>query len=144
MTSRINVATTIAFLTGSLMTLNFAIFWAVPVVVQGQFYKLIAKSILDSIFYAIDDNSMLRSFAENYIYTNPRHSDFFGTTILLIINALVGISLMFYWQLTYGQLSWWMIFAYYFSWVGFGGRVMGGAYALAHKEVREAAFYCNQ
>ena len=87
------------------------------------------------MFYAIDDNSWLRSFAERYIYTNPRHADFFGTTLLLILNASIGISLMFYWQLAYGQLSWWMIFAYYFSWVGFGGRVMGGAYALAHKEV---------
>ncbi len=28
----------------------------------------------------------------------------------------------------------WLIIAYYFGWVGIGGRGMGGAYTFAHKE----------
>jgi hypothetical protein len=152
-----NVATTIAFLAGSLMTWNFAVFWAAPVVIQGMFlhnrvfylpythykyysclglfYKFSAKPLLDYLFNSLDTNPYLRSFAEKYVYTNPRHADFFVTTVLLIINATAGITIMFYWQLTYGSLPFWLIYLYYFSWVGVGGRVMGSAYALAHKEV---------
>jgi len=37
----------------------------------------------------------------------------------------------------------WLIYAYYFSWVGIGGRIMGAAYALAHKEVTESLFKCR-
>jgi hypothetical protein len=103
----------------------------------GQFYKLLAKPLLDYLFYLIDNNSSMRYLGEKYVYTNPRHSDFFGTSCLLILNAIISIGLMFYAQLKYGQLSWWMIYAYYGAWVGFGGRVMGGSYTLAHREVNE-------
>lgn len=48
---------------------------------------------------------------------------------------------MFYWQLTYGVLPWWLIAGYYCSWVGVGGTSMGSAYSLAHKEGHYYAFY---
>ena len=39
MNIRMDVPTTIAFITGSLMTLNFAVFWAIPVVIQGLRFR---------------------------------------------------------------------------------------------------------
>jgi hypothetical protein len=37
-------------------------------------------------------------------------------------------------QIQYKTLPLWLIYAYYFEWVGLGGRGMGGAYTFAHKE----------
>ncbi len=88
------------------------------------------------IYRWLDQNKILRGFAEKYIYQNPQHADFFVTSVLLILNYSFGIGTLFYWQLTYGHLPWWLIAGYYFLWVGIGGRMMGGAYALAHKEVK--------
>jgi hypothetical protein len=56
-------------------------------------------------------------------------------SIILIINSFVSISICFYWQLNIGDTPMWLIALYYCSWVGVGGRIMGAAYALAHKEV---------
>lgn len=79
---------------------------------------------------------MLRKIGEEYVYTNPRHADYFFTSLIVVLNAVLAVGLMFYWQLSRGRLEWWMIFSYYFLWIGFGGRMMGGAYTFAHKEVR--------
>ena len=93
------------------------------------------------VFDAVDQSPLLRNFAANYIYTNPRHADFFPSSLLVVINTLLMVTFMFSCQLYYGQLSWWMVFLYYFAWVGIGGRTMGGAYALAHKEGHNYALY---
>jgi hypothetical protein len=82
----------------------------------------------------VDESKILRGFAAKYIYSKEKYSDFFLTGILGIINSVAGISFVFYTQLTMGYLPWWVIYAYYFSWVGIGGRMMGTAYSYAHKE----------
>jgi hypothetical protein len=87
------------------------------------------------IYDYFDNHKFIRYVAETYVYTNPRHADFFVTSVLGLINASASIGIIFYWQLKHGSLPWWLIAAYYFSWVGTGGRMMGAAYALAHKEV---------
>ena len=124
------------FLVGSLMTVNFLILWAIPIAGMGQTWKWLLKPVLFPIYRMLDESTVLRAFAENYIYTQKKHADFFVTSLLTVLNFLVGISIMFYYQLTTGGLPYWLIFAYYCSWVGTGGRIMGAAYALAHKEVR--------
>lgn len=128
----------VPFVSGLLMTINFAVFWAVPLVGMGSIYKNLGlKKILQPIYHAMEANSFIRKFASAYIYNNERHADFFPLSILLIINCSISIPTMFYWQLTHGQLPWWLIFAYYCSWVGIGGSMMGAAYGLAHKEVSD-------
>jgi hypothetical protein len=94
------------------------------------------RFVLLPVFNVIDNNTLLRQVGANYIYTNPRHADFFLTSLILVANTIVTFGGVLYWQLTRGNLPWWMIAMYYFLWVGVGGRVMGAAYALAHKEVR--------
>jgi hypothetical protein len=123
------------FISGVLMSLNFIIFWAVPVLGMGNLYKFLLKPYLQPIYLAIEGNTVLRSFAARFIYIKPEHADFFALSLLVLINCSISIPTIFYWQLTYGYLPSWLIFAYYCSWVGIGGSMMGAAYGLAHKEV---------
>lgn len=85
----------------------------------------------------LDTNRGIRWFAEQFIYNNPKHADYFVTSVLLLINSAITLGTVFRWQFVHGSLPMWLIYAYYFSWVGIGGRIMGAAYALAHKEVIE-------
>jgi hypothetical protein len=122
------------------MTINFVIFWAIPVAGMGALYKELLKKYLQPIYIQMENSKALRAFASKYIYTQERHSDFFAMSALLIINCSISIPFMFYWQLKHDSLPYWLIFAYYCSWVGIGGSVMGGAYGLAHKEVSHQCF----
>lgn len=117
------------------MTMNFLLFWAIPVAGMGQLWKMGFNKVLVPTYLFFDENKWVRKFAETYIYTRPQHSDFFVTSVFLVLNSVVGLGIVFYWQLKYGYLPWWLIFLYYCSWVGFGGRTMGSAYTMAHKEV---------
>ena len=125
----------VPFLCGSLMTLNFLVLWAIPIAGMGQTWKWALRPVLLPLYQMIDESRVIRDFAETYIYTQKKHADFFATSILTVVNFLIGISVLFYYQLTTGSLPFWLIFVYYCSWVGTGGRIMGAAYALAHKEV---------
>lgn len=104
---------------------------------MGQSWKLGLKSVLFPIFNALDKNESIIRFASTYIYTKPRHADYFVTSLLLVIISFLSFTLVLYWQIIYGQLPWWLIFSYYCNWVGIGGRTMGSAYTLAHKEVSD-------
>ena len=123
------------FLFGLAMSINFAICWAIPIMGMGGLWNSFIKQYLLPIITFLDSSTTLRSFAKEYVYTKPEHSDFFLTSALIIINCIISLGTVFYWQLSTGSLPYWLIFAYYCSWVGIGGRTMGGAYALAHKEV---------
>ena len=123
------------FLSGLVMSINFILFWAIPIAGMGSIYKKLLKPYLQPLFFAIDSNTYLRSFATNYIYTKPEHSDYFTSSLLIIINCTISISTVFYWQLSTGRLPLWLVFCYYCSWVGLGGTIMGSAYSLAHREV---------
>lgn len=126
---------------GVLMSINFIIFWVVPIMGMGSLYKQLLKPFLQPFYLMMDRNPYLRSFGSKYIYTKPEHSDFISMSLLVIINCSISITTMFYWQLTYGYLPYWLIFCYYCSWVGIGGSIMGAAYGLAHKEVVLYSFY---
>ena len=124
------------------MSLNFVVFWAVPIMGMGQLYKSVLKKFLQPAYLFLEGNEFLRKFAQNYVYRDPRHADFFTLSSLLVINCSITIPFLFYWQLTYGHLPAWLIFAYYCSWVGAGGSMMGAAYGLAHKEVMDNSTVC--
>ena len=123
------------FLFGVVMSLNFLVFWALPIMGMGGLWKSCIKQFLSPIIMFLDGNPWLRNFAKDYVYTKPEHADFFLTSALIILNSFISLTTVFYWQLSTGEVPYWLIFAYYCSWVGIGGRTMGGAYALAHKEV---------
>ena len=124
------------FLFGIVMSVNFAIFWALPVMGMGALWKIFFKQFFLPAYTFLDTNKLVRSFASEYIYTKPEHADFFVTSVTIIVNIGAALGFVFYYQLSTGTLPAWLICAYYCSWVGIGGRTMGGAYALAHKEVR--------
>jgi hypothetical protein len=126
---------TLPFISGVVMSLNFLVIWAIPIMGMGQFYKSCLKWFLQPIYLQLEGNQYLRSFAAKYIYSKPQHADFFALSLLTAINCSISIPTIFYWQLRYGHLPYWLIFAYYCSWVGLGGSIMGAAYGLAHKEV---------
>ncbi len=123
---------------GALLTLNFAVFWAAPVLIQGQLFHLGLHRIvrpISSLFYR---SVALRRFAASYVYRRPVHVDYFATSIFLVVGAVISIGVVFTWQILFGALPWWLVAAYYFAWVGFGGRGMGGVYTFAHREGHEA------
>ena len=125
----------IPFVSGLIMSINFLVFWAIPIMGMGMLYKNCTKVVLKPIYDAIESSHLIRRFASSYIYTKPEHADFFAMSILVMINCSITIPTMFYCQLKYEYLPWWLIALYYCSWVGIGGSIMGAAYALAHKEV---------
>mmetsp|Transcript_28872 Transcript_28872/g.21496 ORF Transcript_28872/g.21496 Transcript_28872/m.21496 type:complete len:438 (-) Transcript_28872:56-1369(-) len=129
------------FISGVLMTANFVIFWAVPVVGMGQLYRNLFAPVLKPLYDSIESNKTLRNFAASYVYNNPQHADFFALSLILVLNCSITIPFMFYWQLSHGSLPIWLVYAYYCSWVGLGGSIMGGAYALAHKEGHNPRLY---
>ena len=128
-------------LCGIAMTMNFLVCWAIPIAGMGGIWKLGLKHLLLPIYDIIDNNTLLRGFAMRYIYTKSQHSDFFATALLLLVNSVIAMGTLFYWQLSRGSLPMWLVGLYYCSWVGIGGRVMGAAYALAHKEGHNFALY---
>lgn len=130
----------VAYTSGILMTINFIIFWAIPIMGMGSFYKACLKWFLQPIYLAVEQSKLVRWFAAEFVYTKPEHADFFAMSLLLVINCVLTIGFVFYWQLMTGSLPAWLIAAYYCSWVGIGGNIMGAAYGLAHKEVNFVHF----
>ena len=118
---------------GLLLSINFAVFWALPIVVQGQAYKRGLRRVLDPL-YARIDTPALRRFAARWIYQRPVHADYFARTLLLVLSTTIAASIVTWWQIAHGSLPIWLVFLYYLAWVGFGGRTMGGAYTFAHRE----------
>jgi hypothetical protein len=119
---------------GLLLTLNFAVFWVLPIAIQGQAFKLALHRVLSPIYDRVDRSPALRRFAERWIYRKPVHVDYFATALFFLTGAAAALGLVFYWQIAHGSLPWWLIALYFFAWVGFGGRGMGAAYTFAHRE----------
>ena len=123
------------------MTINFLLFWSVPIIAMGSVYKQLLKPFIQPAYKYFDNHPLLREFSQKYIYNNQKHSDFFFMSLCLLLNCCFTIPFMFYWQLSTGKLPFWLIGLYYCSWVGLGGTIMGGAYGLAHKEGHNHGLY---
>ena len=119
---------------GIVLTLNFAVFWAAPVVIQGQLFHMGLHRIVRSVFAPLGRSAVLRLFAAEHVYQKVVHVDYFPTAICLTVGAASSLGLVFAWQVLFGALPWWLVAAYYFAWVGFGGRGMGAVYTFAHRE----------
>lgn len=119
---------------GCLLTLNFLVFWAIPIYLQGWAYKSVLHRFIRPIYDLVDMSPRLRKFAFRYIYSEEYLVDYFATAVFFMAGLLVSLIVVFSWQISFGTLPWWLIAAYYFSWVGFGGRSMGAAYTFAHRE----------
>lgn len=132
---------TLRWIIGVLCSLNFAVFWAVPIVVQGQAFHLGLKYVLRPVYNLLDQSPALRGFATRYIYSKPQYSDFFATALLTLLSSTAAFAAVLRSQLLYGSIPWQLHVAYNFVWVGFGGRVMGAAYTFAHKEGHNALLY---
>jgi len=122
------------WLFGALLTLDFAVFWALPIAAQGQAYKVGLNRVLDPIYERIDGSPALRRFAERWVYQKPVHADYFARALLLLLSTVLAVGVVTWWQVAHGSLPIWLIYLYYFAWVGFGGRTMGAAYTFAHRE----------
>ena len=119
---------------GVLLAINFAIFWAPPIVIQGRTYEAGLRRVLEPIYEWIDGSPRVRRFAERWIYQRAVHVDYFVRALLLLLSTVIALGVVTWWQVTHGSLPLWLIFLYYLAWVGFGGRIMGAAYTFAHRE----------
>lgn len=124
---------------GTLLTLNFTVCWATPVFIQGQLFHMGLHRIVRPVFSLLDRSVALRRFAATYVYRRIVHVDYFATAIFLTVSAVISLGTVFSWQIRFGALPWWLVAAYYFAWVGFGGRGMGALYTFAHREGHVAA-----
>ena len=119
---------------GIVLTLNFAVFWLLPIALQGQAFKLALHRVLRPIYNRLDRSEGVREFAARWIYKKPAHVDYFATALFMLLSTAIALGAVFYTQIARGSLPFWLIILYYFAWVGFGGRVMGAAYTFAHRE----------
>ena len=125
----------IRYIVGVLLSLNFILFWAFPIMTQGLLWKIMLKPIFMPLYTALDENPTFRKFATDYIYSKPIYADYFAMSTITVVTSLTSFAIVLTWQLRYHSLPVWLLTLYYFSWVGFGGRIMGSAYTLSHKEV---------
>ena len=119
---------------GTLLTLNFAVLWAAPVIIQGQSFRRGLGRVLRPVYQLVDGLPALRSFAARFVYRRPVHVDYFAAAVLLAGSTLVLLSVLFATQIAFGSLPWWLVAVYYFLWVGPGGRSLATAWTLAHRE----------
>lgn len=119
---------------GTLLTLNFAVFWAVPVISQGQLFRRDLGRRLRPAYALLDKSAALRRFAARHVYRKEVHTDYFAAAVLSLISTAVGLGTLFAWQIATGSLPWWLVALYYFLWVGPGGRTMATVYTFAHRE----------
>lgn len=119
---------------GFILTLNYLVLWLPPIFLQGWAYNSFLHRFFRPVYDLADKSARLRSFAFRYIYRAQYLVDYFASAVFFLVGFLASLTLVFYWQIAFGVLPWWLIAVYYFCWVGFGGRSMGIAYSFAHRE----------
>jgi len=119
---------------GLTLTVNFLTFWAVPIYVMGESFNRFLHYVLRPIYNLVDHNPKIRAFAAKHIYRKPVHVDYFATALFFTAGTVLALGTVFTVQIATGGLPWWLVLAYFFAWVGFGGRGMGAAYTFAHRE----------
>ena len=124
-----------------LLSVNFLVFWAVPIFGMGQAYHLGLKHVLRPLYDRLDRSAALRRFAAAYVYNKPAHADFAATAVLTFLSTTVAFGVALRYQLVHGHLPWALHAAYNCAWVGIGGRMMGSAYTFAHKEGHNGVLY---
>jgi len=128
------VSVRITFVLGFLFFANWLMFWMPAIVIQGAVFKLILAPYLVPVYQKFDKSPTIRAFAARWIYEKEKHTDFFATQALFLMSASVQLAAVFYYQIQYGSLPWSVVYAYNFAWIGLGGRGMGAAYSMSHKE----------
>ena len=107
---------------GVILVVNFIVFWAVPIFVQGQAFHLGLKHVLVPVYNALDRSAALRRFAAAYVYSRPQYADFAATALLTCVSSLGALGYALHYQRAHGCLPWQLVAAYNFLWVGFGGQ----------------------
>jgi hypothetical protein len=138
---KVSPATRARYLVGFLVAIDYLVFWAVPFAFMGGIYKELLIPYLYPIWERIDQSQALRSFAQKFIYEKHRCADYFATQFLFLLQLVVQVGVMISWQIAYGSLPWWLIALYNLVWVGMGGRAVGAAYAVSHREGHDSKFY---
>lgn len=131
----------VKYLVGVLLTLNFVAYWSVPVAGMGMLYKYALACVGRPLADAVDNAPLLRALAAKYVYQKAQYSDYFAMSVATALSICAAFGVVLRAQLARGSLPWWLIFSYYCAWVGLGGRAMGTAYTMAHKEGHNAMIY---
>ncbi len=120
---------------GFLLFTNWFVFWMIPIVVQGAAFKLgLQSTILKPLYDILDKSTWARTFASRYVYKKSKYTDFFATQVFFILSTCSSLALIMYYHQTQSSLPFYVIMMYNFAWIGPGGRSMGAAYSIAHKE----------
>jgi len=134
----------VAYFARLCVAINFMMFWLVPLVVLGAVHKKLLLKYLLPLYERMDSSPWLRTYAEKHIYARPKHADYFATQLIFMANlvcVLAYMNQMANFKFTYGYMPWWMIAVYNCLWAGLGGRNLGTAYFMAHKEAHNMMLY---
>ena len=82
---------------GVLLSINFALFWALPIAIQGQSYKLGLRRVLDPIYDWLD-SPPVRRFAARWVYQRPVHADYFVRAVLLLMSTAIAVGVVTWWR----------------------------------------------
>jgi hypothetical protein len=130
------------FVVGFGVSVNFVALWAAPIMLQGALFKVVLVPLgARRLYERLDASPALRAWAARWVYREARFADFFLTEALLLLWVAGNVSLAVWAQRAQGHLPWSSLWLYYLGWCGVGGRAMGGAYTMAHKEGHNLTLY---
>jgi len=108
--------------------------WAGPLVIQGQLYRRGLHRVFRPLHRWLDGSHVLRRFAAKCIYRRAVHVDYFAATVLFAVGFFLPLAGVLALQIATQSVPWYVIGAYYFVWIGPGGRTLAAAYTFAHRE----------
>jgi len=135
------VPKSIRYIVGVILTFDFLLFWALPIFLQGVLWKAFVKRFARPIYDRVDTSTSIRAFTTRFLYNHGKFADFFATQVFAASSMVVCIGALLFYQRSIGDLPLPLVIAYYFMWVGPGGRTMGAAYTFAHKEGHNKNMY---
>jgi hypothetical protein len=78
--------------TGVLLTINFVIFWMLPIGLQGQFWKLVLHYPLRPIYLWLDNHPAIREFAVKHVYRREvSPSSFFSPSVFFCDRCILRL-----------------------------------------------------
>lgn len=93
-----NIVMSYRWLMGLAVFLNFVVFWALPIGLQGQGWRLKLTTFFHPVYKFLDENKLLRAFAKNYVYSKEVFTDFFALSLGLAINTFGTFAVVLYQQ----------------------------------------------
>lgn len=85
----------VRFGTGVLLTVNFVMFWAVPIFGQGQIWKLFLSKLGTPIYNYLERHPKIREIGQRF-YRKPQHAGFWMLAATVFFDHAFPLQICFY------------------------------------------------